>query len=138
MALHYISNGCVASSCLLLGCNLIDDVFNFFFSFVHVLLVEIFNDTEVVTPVVDLSAAGKESQLITVRAHLGNNSNFGFDIKHLVPVAGFVELVQKKNLLALDVHSVASEDVENQVVDLRVLPQPPLHVSENLIASLEI
>ena len=70
--------------------------------------------------IVDFPAAREESQLITVGIHLSDDSNFGFDIKHLVPGGGLVKLVQEHNLLTFDIHAVASEDVQNQKFGIAV------------------
>ena len=87
--------------------------------------------------VVDFSAACKKSQLITVWEHRGNNSDFSLDMEHFVPFTGLVVFIQKDNLLSLDVHSMSSEDIQNQKIRIRILLQPLRQFSEGCIAFFE-
>ena len=88
--------------------------------------------------IVDLSAARKEGQLITVGIHISYNPDFALDVQHFVPMAILVIFVRKENLLSFDIHSVSSEDVQDEVIDLWVLPYPLSDRPKRVIALFQV
>ena len=81
--------------------------------------------------VVNLSTTSEKGQRIRIGEGFSKGSDFSFDGEFLVEIACFLELINQEDLLTCGVHSMSSEDVQNEIIRVWVLCQLLHDVAEH-------